>query len=118
MTLSFGPGARATARLEVSEHAAFPLFEAITVHVPAGGASFVVTEHADRILGAHRVPWTQALAGYAAAPSFLRFALTGSALPPRSHADAPPPSNEIERIAREEGARQTKHILPEARAAD
>lgn len=87
MTLSFGPGARAAARLQICQHAGFPLLEAGSMHVPAHGADLVIAEHADSILSSHGVPRARTFAGNAATSSFVRFTFSRASMSSRSHRD-------------------------------
>lgn len=87
MSLPLGPRTCSAAGLQISENADFPLLETFAMHVPAGGARVVVAYHADRIFNAHRLPGTEAFAGYAAPSGLLLLPFAGRALPTRGHGD-------------------------------
>lgn len=85
MALPLGPGARTAAGLEIGKHSDLPLFEAFSVHVPAGGARVVVAYNTYGVLDADGFPGAQALAGYAAAAGVVGVPLAGGAVPSRGH---------------------------------
>lgn len=49
VSLTLAPGPGPAAGLQIGQYGLFPLIEALAVHVPAGGAQFVVAGHADRV---------------------------------------------------------------------
>lgn len=106
VALPFGPGASASAGLQVGEHRQFPGLEALTVHVAAGGARFVVAgdshrvpeivqgdEHGVVVVGVHRLllcahtfPAGHATTRYAVFGIDTDEALNLAVLPARRHA--------------------------------